>query len=97
VTQRLGVQLIYDLPADLLSYLRANLSSDFSSIQSLPYPLYIILYLLSIAGYNINNIVPGLNTSYAGLVPTPAFDIPVNPTNQTNVLACKSYFRFWFY
>ncbi len=93
-TQRLGVQLIYEIPGDLLKYLQVNLPRGVNSVQTLPYQLYVILYLLTVAGYNINNIVPGLDIPYTGLAPTPPFDIPVFRPNQTStVLSCEYLVR----
>lgn len=89
-TLTLGNQLVFDLPNDLMQYLQFNLPRGVNSVQSLPYPLYVILYLLSIAGYNINTIVPGLDIP-SGLLPDSGLsDIPVFPPNTTDVLKGQS-------
>lgn len=51
---------LYKIPDELLQYLLKNLPRDSNDVRSIPYPVYVILYLLVTSGFDISTI-DGLN------------------------------------
>lgn len=56
---------LYKIPDELLQYLLKNLPKDSNDIRSIPYPVYVILYLLVSSGIDISTI-DGLNITGGG-------------------------------
>jgi len=58
---------LYDIPYDLYQYLLRNLPRNVNDVHSLPYPVYVLLYLLRQSGIDLSTIpnlnITGLNIS----------------------------------
>lgn len=61
---------LYRIPDELLQYLLKNLPRDSNDIRSIPYPVYVILYLLVTSGVDISTI-DGLNIGGGGFTIPP--------------------------
>lgn len=69
---------LYNIPDELLRYLLENLPKDANEVRSIPYPVYVILYLLVSSGVDVSSVA-GLNLTADGFTVPPGWPWNLGP------------------